>query len=87
MKLALVIVAFLAVFSKAQSEDTCHAHASETCRGSNEWTDGQTCNAIYGNIDGNKRNLQKLMADHLKQSFQFIVMVSIPILAWWSEVG
>ena len=79
MKLLVVIVAFLALCSQAQSQDTCHAHASETCRGSNEWTDGATCNAVYGNINGNKRNLQKLMADHLKQSFQFIVMVNIPI--------
>ena len=80
MKLCVVIVAFLALFSQAKSEEnTCHAHASDTCRGSNEWTDGATCNAIYGNINGNKRNLEKLMADHLKQSFQFIVMVNIPI--------
>ena len=76
MKLTLVI-AILAVFANAQEEETCHAHASSTCRsGTDQWTDGTSCNAIYGNINGNKRNLQKLMADHLKQSFQFIVMVN-----------
>ena len=37
---------------------------------------GSSCNAVYGNIAGNKRNLGKLMADNLKQSFQFIAMVN-----------
>ena len=37
---------------------------------------GSSCNAVYGNIAGNKHNLGKLMADNLKQSFQFIAMVN-----------
>ena len=80
MKLIFVVLTTILVASKAQEGDvqSCHAHASETCRsGTDQWsTEGNSCNAVYGNINGNKRNLQKLMTDHLKQSFQFIVMVS-----------
>ena len=80
MKLILAVLTTILVAIKAQEVDvqSCHAHASETCRsGTDHWsTEGNSCNAVYGNINGNKRNLQKLMTDHLKQSFQFIVMVS-----------
>ena len=77
MKLLIVFASIFLVAVKAQESDTCHAHASELCRsGTDQWTEGTSCNAVYGNINGNKRNLQKIMTDHLKQSFQFIVMVS-----------
>ena len=55
----------------------CLPHASEVCKSrTNIWTDDQAlCNAIYGNYPGNKANLQKIMEEHFKQSFQFIFMV------------
>merc|ERR1739847_145726 len=44
---------------------------------SDHWSaQGSSCNAVYGNIAGNKRNLGTLMKDNLKQSFQFIAMSS-----------
>ena len=60
----------------AHSAQDCLQHTSEVCKSTNVWTDGAFCNAIYGNYPGNKQNLQKLMFDHFKQSFQFIVTVT-----------
>ena len=59
----------------AESAQDCLQHTVETCKNNNVWSDGGFCNAIYGNYQGNKQNLQKLMLDHFKQSFQFIVTV------------
>ena len=61
----------------AESAQDCLQHTVETCKNNNVWSDGGFCNAIYGNYQGNKQNLQKLMLDHFKQSFQFIVTVII----------
>ena len=73
------IVFLLAIFGFAasQSQDNCHTYAAGVCRDSTDlWSSqGSSCNAVYGNIAGNKHNLGKLMADNLKQSFQFIAMV------------
>ena len=78
MSLLYKLAIFSLIIGYASAQQTCQAHAAETCRDSTgKWTDGSVCNAIYGNIDGNKRNLGKLMTDHFKQSFQFIAMVSL----------
>merc|ERR1712051_691324 len=80
MKLLGQTVLALAIFGfiKAQNQDNCHTYAAGACRDtSDHWSaQGSSCNAVYGNIAGNKRNLGKLMADNLKQSFQFIAMSS-----------
>merc|ERR1712038_48517 len=74
------IVLILAIFGFAagQNQDNCHTYAAGVCRDSTDlWSSqGSSCNAVYGNIAGNKHNLGKLMADNLKQSFQFIAMSS-----------
>ena len=76
------ILCFLGLFmlnlSITHAQD-CLPHASEVCKSrTNIWTDDQAlCNAIYGNYPGNKANLQKIMEEHFKQSFQFIFMVSL----------
>ena len=64
----------------AESAQDCLQYTVETCKNNNVWSDGGFCNAIYGNYQGNKQNLQKLMLDHFKQSFQFIVVVIIVFL-------
>ena len=76
MKL-LIVLPFLGLFlyGMAESAQDCLQHTAETCKNNNVWSDGGFCNAIYGNYQGNKQNLQKLMLDHFKQSFQFIVTV------------
>ena len=75
------IVLILAIFGFAasQNQDNCHTYAAGVCRDSTDlWSSqGSSCNAVYGNIAGNKHNLGKLMADNLKQSFQFIAMVKL----------
>ena len=80
MKLLGQTVLVLAIFGsvKAQTQDNCHTYAAGACRDtSDHWSaQGSSCNAVYGNIAGNKQNLGKLMADNLKQSFQFIAMVN-----------
>merc|ERR1712051_973105 len=80
MKLLGQTVLALAIFGfiKAQNQDNCHTYAAGACRDtSDHWSaQGSSCNAVYGNIAGNKHNLGKLMADNLKQSFQFIAMSS-----------
>ena len=80
MKLLGQTVLALAIFGsiKAQNQDNCHTYAAGACRDtSDHWSvQGSSCNAVYGNIAGNKHNLGKLMADNLKQSFQFIAMVN-----------
>jgi len=80
MRLLGQIVLALAIFGsvKAQNQDNCHTYAAGACRDtSDHWSaQGSSCNAVYGNIAGNKYNLGKLMADNLKQSFQFIAMSS-----------
>ena len=80
MKL-LIFLPFLGLFllfgtpAESATQD-CLQHTVETCKNNNDvWSDGGFCNAIYGNYQGNKQNLQKLMLDHFKQSFQFIVTV------------
>merc|ERR1711988_41519 len=74
------IVLILAIFGFAagQNQDNCHTYAAGVCRDSTDlWSSqGSSCNAVYGNIAGNKHNLGKLMADNLKQSFQFIAVSS-----------
>ena len=80
MRLLGQTVLALAIFGsvKAQNQDNCHTYAAGACRDtSDHWSaQGSSCNAVYGNIAGNKHNLGKLMADNLKQSFQFIAMVN-----------
>merc|ERR1719369_1136637 len=75
-QLALILAIFGLVVG--QNQENCHTHAAGVCRESTDlWTaQGSTCNAVYGNIAGNKHNLRKLMTDNLKQSFQFIAMSS-----------
>ena len=81
MKLAIALLVICSIFGTSYGQNTCQAHAAESCRDSTGvWTDGSVCNAVYGNIHGNKRNLAKIMADHFKQSFQFIAMVSKHLL-------
>ena len=77
----------LAIFGsvKAQNQDNCHTYAAGACRDtSDHWSaQGSSCNAVYGNIAGNKHNLGKLMADNLKQSFQFMGKMNVD----WEGVG
>ena len=81
MKLLGAALLVLTVFiGYGNAQQSCHTHAVETCiMNSDQWTDGSTCNAVYGNILGNKQNLAKLMQNHLKQSFQFIPMVKYKV--------
>ena len=72
---SISFVLFIFCNKFAHSAQDCLQHTSEVCKSTNVWTDGAFCNAIYGNYPGNKQNLQKLMYDHFKQSFQFIVTV------------
>merc|ERR1712212_1056548 len=79
MKQSGQFVLILAIFGlvSGQNQDNCHTYAAGVCRDSTDlWSSqGSSCNAVYGNIAGNKHNLGKLMTDNLKQSFQFIAMV------------
>merc|ERR1712212_688770 len=80
MKQSGQFVLILAIFGlvSGQNQDNCHTYAAGVCRDSTYlWSSqGSSCNAVYGNIAGNKHNLGKLMTDNLKQSFQFIAMSS-----------
>ncbi len=76
MKVVAGLLLSLGLLSYAQAQQNCHAYAAEACQSSSTvWNEGSLCNAEYGNIQGNKQNLGKIMADHLKQSFQFVSMV------------
>merc|ERR1719510_318671 len=77
MKLTRLLLVFSSVFCAGYAQQNCQSHAVDTCNSNSAtWTDGNTCNAVYGNISGNKQNLKYVLKEHLRQSFQFIVMGS-----------
>merc|ERR1712241_211724 len=80
MKQFSQLVIILAILGFVTCQESCKDHAREKCSdGTDVWTEGSSwgsCNAVYGNITGNKNYLRTHMANNLKQSFQFIAMSS-----------
>jgi hypothetical protein len=57
------------------SSDSCSAHVLDSClQPGSQWEEG-ACNALYGDFRGNSDILHKLMQDHFKESFKFLLMV------------
>jgi hypothetical protein len=78
--LILVVVAFFGLVNGLQ-EESCNTFAARECKSVGNWTSG-TCNSIYGHYSGNENNLRKLMADHLQDSFKFLLMVLFEIVLY-----
>ncbi len=80
MRFLISLVAFVSLYGLAKANgggQSCNAQATSNCMdGSGKWTESGKCNAIYGNIGGNKNNLQALMQTQLVDSFKFMLMVN-----------
>ena len=74
--LSVLIAALVGQIQYATANGACNAQATANCMdGTGKWVEGGKCNAIYGNILGNKGNLQALMKTQLEDSFKLMLMV------------
>jgi hypothetical protein len=65
-------------YSDNLDTNTCDATVYDQClTAGSSWNGGSACSAVYGGFRGNQNNLNLLMKNHLRDSFKFLIMVSI----------
>lgn len=60
-----------------QGETPCVKHALEECnKPGDQWSDSPHCNSIHGGFQQNVGKLEGLLANHLRDSFKYLIMSS-----------
>ena len=63
--------------------NTCDNTVTSQCgRSGSSWNGGFACSSLYGGFKGNQHNLNVMMKNHLRDSFKFLLMVSLEIIIY-----
>ena len=63
--------------------NTCDNTVTSQCgRSGSSWNGGFACSSLYGGFKGNQHNLNVMMKNHLRDSFKFLLMVSLEIIKY-----